>query len=102
MRIKLKTGDEVLVLSGKDKGKRGKIERIFQKKESVIVAGVNLYKRHVKRDGNRPAGIIDLAKPLPVARVKLVCPKCNLPTKIGFNISGKQKERICKKCNQRI
>jgi large subunit ribosomal protein L24 len=100
--MKIKTGDEVLVLSGKDKGKKGKVERVLLKKDLVIVAGINIYKRHVKRDGNKPAGIVDLIKPLPASKVTIVCPKCNLPTRIGFNIVGKEKERICKKCKQVI
>ena len=99
---KLKSGDEVQVLQGKDKGKKGKIERVLSKKDKVLVSGVNMYKRHVKRQGSTPPGIIDLVKPLPSSKLALVCPKCKLVTKIGFILKNGKKSRVCKKCKQEI
>lgn len=99
--MKLKVGDQVKVMLGKDRGKLGKIEAIFAKADSVLVTGVNLVKKHVKKQGdNRPGGIIDLTKPLNVAKVALICPKCHLITRVGFSGAGKKKVRICKKCHQ--
>ncbi len=99
--MKVKTGDEVVVLLGKDKGKKGNIERVFPKFEKVLVSGVNMYKRHKKPQGRTlQGGIIDITKPVSVSSVALICPKCSLPTKVGFKLEGKDKKRICKKCKQ--
>jgi large subunit ribosomal protein L24 len=101
--MKVKTGDEVVVLLGKDKGKKGNIERVFPKFNKVLVSGVNIYKRHKKPQGRTlQGGIIDITKPVSTSSVALVCPKCNLPTKVGFKLENKDKKRICKKCKQVI
>ena len=103
-KIKIKKGDTVKVLTGKDRGKTGKVERDLLKENKVLVAGVNIYKRHLKPQGqNQPGGIIDLTKPLNISNVSLVCPKCGQPTRIGFLLDkAKTKQRICKKCHQAI
>lgn len=103
--MKLKIGDEVLVVAGKDKGKKGKVEKVLPTMAKVVVAGVNMYKRNVKARGQvRQSGIVDIVKPLPVANVSFVCPKCHLPARVGYQTKRdkKVKERICKKCNQVI
>lgn len=101
--MKLKKGDEIIITAGKDKGRRGKIERIDVKANVVLVPGLNVFKRHMKRrDDKNPGGIIDFPRPLPVAKVALVCPKCKKVSRIGFSLSGKEKQRICKKCGQMI
>ncbi len=119
--MKIKSGDQVVVLVGRDKGRKGKIEKVFPKLKKVLVSGVNVYKRHKKPQGKTlQGGIIDITKPLPASNVALVCPKCNLPTKVGYKIEEKNKqslrpgglkqslqpgglkERICKKCKQII
>jgi len=101
--MKLKKNDEIIVTAGKDKGKRGKIEKIFPQKDKVLVGGLNLYKKHLKASGDKKqGGIIDIGKPLPVANVSLICPKCNKQVRIGFKFEGKEKMRICHKCNQVI
>ncbi|HEX7456287.1 MAG TPA: 50S ribosomal protein L24 [Candidatus Nanoarchaeia archaeon] len=100
--MKLKSGDEVLVLQGKDRGKKGKIEKLLRKKSQVLVTGLNLYKKHIKKRGNKPGGITQVMKPLAISKVGLVCPKCNLATKISFKIHNDQKIRVCKKCRQEI
>lgn len=100
---KLKKGDEVKVVAGKDKGKTGKIEEIFTKQNKVLVSGVNQYKRHMKaRSQNQKSEIITLTKPLPVANVALVCPKCHKPARVGFLMEKDKKVRICKKCKKTI
>lgn len=99
--MKIKTGDEVEILVGKDKGKKGKVEKAFPRSGKVIVGGLNLFKKNKKPQGRTlQGGIIDITKPLSVFRVAVVCPKCKLPTKVGYKLSGSSKERICKKCNQ--
>lgn len=97
--MKLKKGDEVQIVKGKDKGKKGKIEQVFPKENKVLIPGVNLFKRHLKaRSQKEPAEIATLVKPLPVSNVKLVCSKCHLPTRVGFRMDKDKKLRFCKKC----
>lgn len=97
--MKLKKGDQIIVTRGKDKGRKGKVEKILSKVGKVLVPGINIYKRHLKSQGqNKPGGIIDKVMPLSISNVALVCPKCNLKTRIGFQISKGEKVRICKKC----
>ena len=101
--MKLKKGDQVIVTLGKDKGKKGKIEKAFPKLGLVVVEGVNISKRHrKKRDDQHPAGITDLIKPIDVSKVVLICPKCGKQTRVGYRIVKDDKERICKKCEQVI
>jgi len=96
-------GDNVLVIAGKDKGKSGKVEKVFPRLGKVSVAGVNLFKKHLRsRKGLAQAGIVDILKPISAGNVKLICTKCNLPTRVGFELAGKEKYRICKKCKQRF
>lgn len=96
--MQFKVGDEVLVLTGKDKGKKGKIEVSLPKKHTLIVTGVNVYKKHAKPTAtSTKGGIIDLTKPLPSSNVIIVCPNCHLPSRVGKDLKDKGK-RICKKC----
>mgnify|MGYP001610201321 FL=1 len=98
--MKFKAGDTILVTAGKDKGKKGKIEKVLVQAGKVLVKGVNLYKRHVKPKGeNQKGGIISLERPLPVANVALICSKCDKPTRAGYQVSKTGiKQRICRKC----
>ncbi len=101
--MKLRINDQVKVTLGKDRGKIGKVEKAFPKLNSVIVSGVNIYKKHLKKQGqDKPGGIIDLPKPLNLAKLALICPKCHLQTRVGFEGVGRKKLRICKKCHKPI
>lgn len=101
--MKLKKGDEVVITAGKDKGKKGKIEKVFADKEKILLPGLNVYKRHMKKqDENRPGGIIEFNRPLPIGNVALICSKCNKPTRVGFKVSGGKKIRICRKCGSTL
>lgn len=101
--MKFKKGDQVVVTIGKDKGKKGKIEKTFPKLGTVIVLGINVFKRHrKKRDDQHPAGITELVKPMNVAKIAILCPKCGKQTRIGYRIVKDAKERICRKCEQVI
>ena len=101
--MKIKKGDNVRVLIGKDKDKEGKIEKIYPKGNRVLILGVNEYKRHVKsRAKNQKSEIITITKPLPVSNVALVCPKCKKPTRVGYKITNNKKVRICRKCGKEI
>ncbi|MBI4092167.1 MAG: 50S ribosomal protein L24 [Candidatus Levybacteria bacterium] len=101
--MKIKKGDSVRVLIGKDKGKEGKIEKIYPKGNRVLILGVNEYKRHVKsRARNQKSEIITITKPIPISNVALVCPKCKRPTRIGWRVEKGKKVRICRKCLKTI
>lgn len=101
--MKFKKGDEIIVTIGKDKGRKGKIEKVFPQENTVVVAGVNMYKRHTKRrDDKHPGGIIEKPRPLSVGKIALVCPKCGKQTRIGYTIAAKEKYRVCKKCEAKL
>lgn len=100
--FKFKVGDEVVVTAGRDKGKKGKIEKVLQKENRLIVEKINIYKRHRKVSRNQPAGIYEIARPMSVANVAIICPKCSKPTRVGFVIENNTKVRICKKCQGRL
>lgn len=101
--MKFKKGDEIIVTHGKDKGKTAKIEAVLPKVGKILAAGVNVYKKHQKAQGQKkPGGIIDIVKPLPLGNVALVCPNCKKQTRIGFKIENNKKTRICAKCKKEI
>ena len=101
--MKMKKGDTIIVTSGKDKGKKGKIEKVLSQGNHVLVANVNMYKRHAKkRDEKHPGGIIDFPRALPVGNVALFCSSCGKPTRAGFLMTKGEKLRICRKCNQKL
>lgn len=100
---KLKKSDEVIITIGKDRGKRAKIEKIDRKNLTVVLPGLNVYKKHMKkRDEKNPGGIIKFSKPIPIGNVSLICPKCGKPTRVGFSSTKGDKKRICLKCDSKI
>jgi len=101
--MKLKKGDLVKIVLGKDKGKTGKIEKVLPKIEKVLVTGINQYKRHLKaRAQGQSSEIVTITKPLAGSSVALVCPHCKLQTRVGFRIEKNDKIRICRKCEKKI
>ena len=102
-KLNVKKGDTVVVLSGKDKGKQGKILSAFPKKGLVIVEDVNKVKRHTKPNMKAPqGGILDKEMPLNVCKVMAVCPHCNKPTRVAHKLIDNKNARICKKCGETI
>lgn len=100
---KLKKGDKVKVLLGKDRGKEAVIERLSHKKGLVWLPGINTYKRHVKANAQySEGGVFDLVKPLNLSNVALVCPNCGKVTRVGYKVTKDSKVRICKKCHKEI
>ena len=99
-KMRIAAGDTVMVLSGRDKGKRGKVKFVRAFDRVVEVEGVNVVKRHTKQTPKAKAGILDKELPLPVSRVMYVCPKCNKPGKIAFVVKGSGKERVCRRCGE--
>ena len=98
--MKVKKGDQVLIISGKDKGKKGKILKVFPAKEKILVEGANWKKKNQKpkRQGQK-GQMVQLPAPVSVSCVQLICSKCGKATRIGFKIEGEKKYRICKKCD---
>lgn len=99
---KILKGDNVKVMTGKDAGRDGVVERVLGKAGKVFVGGVNLYKRHVRSMQGMEGGIIDLPKPMSISNVQLVCPNCKKPTRVGFKVEADKKVRVCRKCNKEI
>ena len=102
-KLQVKTGDTVMVISGEDKGKSGKIKQAFPKTGKIIVDGVAMVKKHQKPRGQMmPGGIIDKEAAIPACKVMLVCPSCKKATRLAHTFTekdGKQvKVRVCKKC----
>jgi large subunit ribosomal protein L24 len=99
---KFKVGDQVKITSGKDEGKDGKIERLFPKEQTVLIPGINVYKKHLKGSQGQKGGIYDVPRPLSFAKIALLCPKCKKGTRVGFKIIENKKLRVCKKCHEQI
>lgn len=102
--MKIRKNDTVLVVAGKDKGKKGKVRFAYPKDERILVEGINLIKRHTRARGRvRQAGIIEREEPVHVSNVMLLCNRCNHPTRIGFcYLQDGRKARICRTCGEVI
>lgn len=100
--LKFKKGDLVKVTGGKDKGREGKIEKVFPESSLALIDGINMYKKHVKGVSGQKGGIYDIPRPLSFSKLSIVCPKCKKTARIGFRVIAKEKVRICKKCNKEI
>jgi large subunit ribosomal protein L24 len=97
----IRKNDNVLVTTGKDRGKRGRVVRVVPEKNRLVVEGVNVIKRHTKANPQRnvKGGVVEREAPLHASNVQLVCPECGKPTRIGKKILGDgRKVRICRKC----
>ena len=101
--MKLRKGDNVIVLSWNDKGKTGEVLEVIPKTNKVVVKGVNIRKKHVKpRKAGEEGGIIPAEYPVDSSILNVVCPKCNKPTRVGYKQEGDKKVRICKKCGAEL
>lgn len=100
--MKIKKDDTVQILLGKDRGKTGKVMRVLTKDNKVLVEGINVVKRHVRKSGQFEGGVIDLAKPVDISNVVFVCPSCKKVTRIGYRVENGTKIRICKKCKEAV
>ena len=101
--MKLKKGDNVIVISGKDKGKKGKIVRVFPKENKIILEGLNMTKRHQRpRKSGEKGSIKNIEMPINASNVMIVCPSCEKPTRIKHDIVKDKKVRVCKKCGEQL
>jgi large subunit ribosomal protein L24 len=101
--MKIKKGDQVLIIKGKDRGKKGKVLRGYPRELKVLVEGVNIKKKHQRprREGEK-GQVVEIPFPLPVSKVKLICPKCKKPARVGYKVAKGKKYRVCKKCGEEI
>ncbi len=101
-RFHIKKNDLVMVVSGKEKGKSGRILRVLPEKEKVIIEKINFIKRHARPHGKqRQGGILEKEAPLHMSNVMLLCAKCNKPVRVGHQIvEGDKKARYCRKCGE--
>jgi large subunit ribosomal protein L24 len=100
---KIRSGDTVLVTSGRNKGQQGKVRVNMIERDRVVIEGVNIVKKHIKRGRARQAGIVEVEAALHVSNVMLVCPNCKQPTRVGIREGSDGKNaRYCKKCDALI
>ncbi|MBN2149737.1 MAG: 50S ribosomal protein L24 [Anaerolineales bacterium] len=108
MKVKIRKGDTVIILSGReaDKGRRGEVIKVIPEENRVVVAGVNLRKKHqreVQTQGRSlKPGLIEFEAPISIANVMLICPKCNQPSRVGVERKDGESQRICKNCGKAI
>ncbi len=101
--MKIKKNDQVLVISGKDKGRKGKVLQAFPKEKKLLIEGINLRKKHLrpKRTGEK-GQIIEIPGRIDISNVKLICPRCGKAVRVGYKIINEKKFRVCKKCGGEI
>lgn len=104
--MKIKSNDQVKVLSGKDRGKIAKVIQVFPEANKLVVEGVNKIKRHLRGGGKQSQSskgqVLELSAPIPASRVALVCPKCSKAIRVGYKTEAGTKKRFCRKCEQYI
>jgi large subunit ribosomal protein L24 len=104
--MNVRRGDTVVVLAGKDRGKRGTVDRVEKTKRGlgVVIPGINMAKRHQRpRSRTQTAGILDIPVPIHISNVQVVCPRCNKPTRIGHaTLESGGRIRVCKQCGEQI
>ncbi len=101
VNYRIRSGDEVVVITGRDKGARGNITRILPEKGKVIVAKLNMIKRHTKATQNSSGGIVEREAPLEISNVQFVCPKCDTGVRLGVKtLEDGRKVRTCRKCGE--
>jgi len=102
--MKIQKNDNVLIIAGKDRGKKGKVRKAMPDKDKVIVEGFNMIKRHSKTKGKtRQAGIIELEAPIHSSNVMIICNKCNKPARVGYRaLEDGKKARYCHSCSEII
>ncbi|MFH0969546.1 MAG: 50S ribosomal protein L24 [Patescibacteria group bacterium] len=101
--MRIRKSDQVQIMSGKDRGKSGKILRVVSEKSRVVVEGLNLIKKHAKPKKSGEKGQrIEIPASISISNVILICPKCGKLARIGFKVNKGEKSRICKKCKSDI
>lgn len=108
MNVKIRKGDTVIIISGRevDKGKRGEVIKVLPDENRLVVAGINIRKKHQKevqtQGRSLKPGVIEFEAPIAISNVMLICPKCNQPTRVGVTREDGVSQRVCKKCGKAI
>lgn len=101
--MKVKKGDTVLVISGKDKGRTAKVLQALPREGSILVEGMNLKKKHVKAKRQGEQGqVVSVAAPMDISNVKFLCPKCGKPVRLGYRLEKDKKYRVCRQCKSEV
>lgn len=100
--MKVKKNDMVLVTTGKDRGKKGKVLKIFPERDRAIVEGICMARKHMRRTRDNPKGGILLREvPIQISNLAFICPRCNQPTRVGYTVlADGSRKRICRKCKE--
>ena len=102
-KLNIKKGDKVVVITGKEKGKEGKVTAVFADKGQVLVEKVNMITKHIKpRGAQKPGGITKMEGPMNASNVMVICPKCGKATRVAHEIKENEKVRVCKKCGEQL
>lgn len=101
--MKIKKGDTILIMIGKDKGKQVKVSGVYPVENKIIAENINVKKKHQRpKKAGQKGSVINIPAPFDASNAMLVCPKCQIPTRVGYKITDKSKSRICKKCKAEI
>jgi large subunit ribosomal protein L24 len=101
--LTIKKKDKVVVKTGKDKGKRGEVLKVFPETSRVVVSKINFIKRHTRATQTGPGGIMEKESPIHISNVQLICPKCNQATRVRIDhLSDGKKIRVCRKCGEMV
>ena len=102
MKLKIKKGDSVQVISGSQKGKKGTVTAVIIDSNRAVIEGVNIVKKHMKPTNNNPGGIIEMSAPLHISNLSLLDPKSGVPTRVGYKMDKGNKVRYSKKSGEEI
>lgn len=103
--MKIRLDDNVLIITGKDRGKTGKVMRVLDKRNHVVVEKVNIRTKHIKKKPGQAGQKIHYEAPISASNVMIICPQCSKTTRVGclmLNLKDKKKQRVCKKCSQSL
>ncbi len=101
--MKIKLNDQVAIIAGKDKGKKGKVMRVLRKHRTLVVEKVNIKVKHIKRTQQKSGEKIEFEAPVDISNVMVICPNCSKRTRVGYKkLENNKKQRICKKCKEAI
>ena len=103
MNMKIKKGDKVMMMAGKDRTKSGKVLSVDAKNGTVMVEGLNMFKKSMKpRKQGEKGQVVSMPQAIKISKINIICSSCGKPTRIGYKLESKSKTRICKKCNASI
>lgn len=101
--MKIKKGDQVKIISGKDKGKSGKVIKTMPGNHLAVVEGLNLVKKHIRpRRAGEKGQTVEVPRPFHISKIMIICPQCGKPVRVGHAVGDNKKYRICKKCKNEI